>query len=953
MRFYVLSAALILGLIGVKSASAQPKFPFTLPTLDGAPTTVDVSALNSAPAGKAGFVRVQGEHFVDGNGQKIRFWGVNVNYAGAFPPKDIAPRVAARLAKFGFNSVRLHQFETTEGSGVSSSTIFKVGTNSRGLPEVTWPLEIDPVQLDRFDFFVAELIKRGIYINLNLHVARKVRDQDGFVYSNLLPEKDKGIAYFDSRLEEKNKEFTRELLNHVNPYLGRAYKDEPGLCAIEVDNENSLLSLWLEGTISEGGRRPLPDYYADRLRASWNDWLRQKYASEGSFRRAWTESNTPLSGTELLLSDRAVSRVAPATPPVSSMQTAEDGSVIIPQTAPGANISGREVRESNPAANLEARVPTLTHWNLATTPGAVGKAELDEFAGPSLNGVVQPGLSVRIDRQGQHAWAFQLVREGLNLESQKNYTFSFWARSDQRRTISFNVWDTRRPYNWLGVTRKITLDNDWKQYTIGFRPVGAVPPNVRLALDLGNNTGLLQFGDFSLRAGGRIGLPDEWGLRAGVPLINAKDEPLFAARRDFARFLGDVEARYVKAQRDFLKNELGVKTPIWHTQANFGGWGGVRRESLSDVTDLHVYWKHPNGLGTPNWSVENASMTQNPLDDPLAAFALSRTSGKPLVVTEWNSGQPNDFSSETLLMAAAYASQQDFAGIWLFDYHSFGPFDRDKFDGPFAIDSHTGKMATAPLASILYRRSDMAVSPITTTLYLSPDKQWDEVANAPLPPFSGAFLKTWSAAGGTPASYLPGRTSVLRSPIEAINGRTNVSEEQSVFPTTSLATLANPQTFFSSTGETVRDGTRDLWKVNTARTKVWSGFWGGRRLRVGELDAWFDSSNPFHTGALSSLDGLPIRESRRMLMVLCGKVENTGMVWNAKRNAVSNWGTGPTIVWFPEATIKVGINASDLKVYALDNTGQRKAIVPSTYRNGQIKFRATQQYQTVWFEIAP
>jgi hypothetical protein len=109
-------------------------------------------------------------------------------------------------------------------------------------------------------------------------------------------------------------------------------------------------------------------------------------------------------------------------------------------------------------------------------------------------------------------------------------------------------------------------------------------------------------------------------------------------------------------------------------------------------------------------------MAVNPYNDPLAAYALLRVPGKPFVVTEWNSGQPNDFGSESLIMAAAYAAHQDWAGVWVFDYHSNGLFERDRIENFFSIDSHPTKMATAPAAALLFRRGDVAASQTKTSL---------------------------------------------------------------------------------------------------------------------------------------------------------------------------------------------------------------------------------------------
>ena len=61
---------------------------------------------------------------------------------------------------------------------------------------------------------------------------------------------------------------------------------------------------------------------------------------------------------------------------------------------------------------------------------------------------------------------------------------------------------------------------------------------MRLALNLGNASGAVQLGEMSLRAGGRIAASPDWTLRAGVPIVDANTEPIFAARRDFAQIFG-------------------------------------------------------------------------------------------------------------------------------------------------------------------------------------------------------------------------------------------------------------------------------------------------------------------------------------------------------------------------------------------------------------------------------
>ena len=97
----------------------------------------------------------------------VRLWGVNLNFNGVFPPKDQAVGVAARLAKFGFNAVRIHHFDGNAApNGIWKPLV--IGGSRVKIPRV-----FDEEQLDRFNFFMSELIRRGIYLDLNMHVGRK------------------------------------------------------------------------------------------------------------------------------------------------------------------------------------------------------------------------------------------------------------------------------------------------------------------------------------------------------------------------------------------------------------------------------------------------------------------------------------------------------------------------------------------------------------------------------------------------------------------------------------------------------------------------------------------------------------------------------------------------------------------------------------------------------------
>lgn len=242
--------------------------PYPMPwKIDGKDVLGDVSFLLEKPAGKDGFITVKGEHFVKPDGSRFKIWGVNITFAGMTPPKADAPAIAAHLARFGVNAVRTHHIDNANG------ILNKKGKTSG---------EFDPDALDRFDFFISELKKQGVYIDLNLNVSRRYREGDG-VRDYKLIGYGKGSTYFNPRLIELQKEYARALLTHKNPYTGNEYRHEPAVCTVELVNENSLLEAWKNGRLvgsddskESGTWRPIPLSYDKELTDQYNAWLAKR-----------------------------------------------------------------------------------------------------------------------------------------------------------------------------------------------------------------------------------------------------------------------------------------------------------------------------------------------------------------------------------------------------------------------------------------------------------------------------------------------------------------------------------------------------------------------------------------------------------------------------------------------------------------------------------------------------
>lgn len=243
-------------LLATAQVQGVPLQPFAMDYRGATTSPADLSYLNARPAGRNGFVRIKDGHFVTPNGERIRFWGVNVTGQSPgsieLPPKAEAPMYARALARFGVNLVRLQFLDTAVPAGLMRSE--RGGRHS-----------FDQNQLRRLDFLVWQLKKNGIYTDLNLNVERRYTAGDGVVDANRIGVA-KGLTMYDKRLIELQKEYARDLLTHVNPYTGVAYRDEPAVAIVEITNENAIFQ----------GYTPPTKFYAAELNRAYNDWLNER-----------------------------------------------------------------------------------------------------------------------------------------------------------------------------------------------------------------------------------------------------------------------------------------------------------------------------------------------------------------------------------------------------------------------------------------------------------------------------------------------------------------------------------------------------------------------------------------------------------------------------------------------------------------------------------------------------
>jgi len=130
-----------------------------LDIVPGSALDFSILGLQDPPAGKYGRViaRPDGQFaFEKDPATARRFYGVNLCFSGQYLTHEEADRLADRFMRLGYNTVRLHHYEGLLAQGQPNTTTFNAD------------------QLDKLDYLVSALVRRGIYITTDLFTSRPV-----------------------------------------------------------------------------------------------------------------------------------------------------------------------------------------------------------------------------------------------------------------------------------------------------------------------------------------------------------------------------------------------------------------------------------------------------------------------------------------------------------------------------------------------------------------------------------------------------------------------------------------------------------------------------------------------------------------------------------------------------------------------------------------------------------
>lgn len=200
------------------------------------------------------------------DGAEVALWGVNY-YPQSWHQFENMRRLKAdfkavirqdldHLQKMGIEAIRIHVFdrEISDGSGNL----------------------VNNIHLDLLDYLTAECSLRGIYLYFTPIAWWGGPNEQKGAFS---AETSKPGMLFSPTGRAAAANYLKNFLNRVNPYTGRAYRDEPALCLLEVMNEPAYFLYGdLHGRLytPQGERPDVLDRDYRLFREEWERWLKER-----------------------------------------------------------------------------------------------------------------------------------------------------------------------------------------------------------------------------------------------------------------------------------------------------------------------------------------------------------------------------------------------------------------------------------------------------------------------------------------------------------------------------------------------------------------------------------------------------------------------------------------------------------------------------------------------------
>jgi len=425
---------------------------------------------------------------------------------------------------------------------------------------------------------------------------------------------------------------------------------------------------------------------------------------------------------------------------------------------------------------------------------------------------------------------------------------------------------------------------------------------------------------------------------------------------DTQRFLFEVEEGFNKDTVAFLKQEVGVRSLITGSQFLGIGAHSIAARQATDYDNTHGYWNHPRGLNdkeeerngggeaVPQDSmlsfIDNLPFETTKRSSPLLRYARNKVAGRPLVISEWNTGYPSPYQYELGPLLVAYSSLQDWGGASLFTF-ALGGEELD--DGPVqaTLSMSGSSMAQLfhPLGALIFQRGDIAAAKQVVRSVHPPETLIEDAmaaAQNPLPAFHYGQV---------------GESAI--APWTALVHRIERSFEAGA-PSTPLPALETDGLFASDTGQLLADRRKqgaEIFTADSPMTQMVVGALSGTGpVEVSSMTIASETNGAF---VLTSLDDAPLAESSRAVLLVLSDQRATGLQTQQVQHGllVTDSGAAPMLLSHVDARVTIrSASLATATVHALGPKGERIGIVEMTSLDGGLAIDL-HGIDSPWFEI--
>ncbi|OGV75274.1 MAG: hypothetical protein A3K19_09055 [Lentisphaerae bacterium RIFOXYB12_FULL_65_16] len=445
-----------------------------------------------------------------------------------------------------------------------------------------------------------------------------------------------------------------------------------------------------------------------------------------------------------------------------------------------------------------------------------------------------------------------------------------------------------------------------------------------------------------------------------------------------------IQLEGIRAMHEYLRS-LGYQGLF--TDLNMcNHYGNYPQRDELDFVDNHSYWDHPRFLEKA-WSLPSALSQRSSVaaGSYPAGLAPTRIFGRPFGVTEINFCVPNHCRAESGPVTGAFAALQDWDGVWRFAFtHTSKTITGEPVPSTFDIAGDPLNLLSERLVPLLFLRGDAKSATTAIPIVYTSDALKmpcarkgppsayttlgyyarlgsvrgdcrahadcahiaDLLAGQGAKTEGGGFwhhLAFWQRRGGPGAaagasefaaflnSDSPGRVASSAVPLFDLDSKTLAADLAAAGIIDPAKVDLVAKRVVSETGEIVHDEGQGTLTVATPRTECF--VLPGKVSLSGAAVTAANTDPDFAVVAVSSLDGKPVAESARLLVLHMTDVQNTKVKFgNRKHTVIEHAGTLPRLARNGSATITLKTaNAATLKAWALDIDGTRLA--PVTLRN--------------------